>query len=167
MILLTLAFLNKNVKAPETSTTISGVFVFPVNSPSREFRYKDKTGALVATAKAEFSPFQVIIDVFDARGQKIGTIREQIFSSLFGVVNKYIIFDASNNKIAETDKFQFVATKFTITDNKRQLVATISRPAFQLMTDKWTVSVHNSDVVDSRILVVIAAFKTAEDNSDD
>jgi hypothetical protein len=43
-------------------------------------------------------------------------------------------------------------------------VATIDRPAFNWVSDKWAVSIKNRDAVDPRIIVIIGAYKTAVDN---
>lgn len=133
---------------------------------ARTFKYLDNTGALVATAKARPISWGYTIDVADAHGQPLGTIKEQVFSSLFGISNIYTVLDANDNKIAESDKFQFLDTRFTIKDNSGQVLATIYRPV-TLFCDQWSVSYVNKDAVDSRLLVMIAAFKTAEDNNND
>lgn len=136
-----------------------------VLSLGKKFVYLDKSRARVATAHARVISWGAQIDVFDANGKSLGTIKEQMFTSLLGVTNKYSVLDSAGNQIAESDKFQLLATKFTVKDNTGSVVATLSRPAFNIGGHTWSVSINNKTTVDSRVLIMIGAFKTAEDNS--
>ncbi len=119
---------------------------------------------LVATGRKQILSWGATVDVFDARAGKIGTIKEQVLKSLFKVYTTYSIQDASGNTVAESEKVQWLATKFTLRDRKGYVVARIERPWLNVLRDRWTVKISDHKAVDSRLLVMIGVFKTDVDN---
>lgn len=126
------------------------------------FTYQNSQGQKVATGSARFIAIGSTIDIYDAQGALLGTVKEKIFQS-WGISSQYEIKDAQGNVIAISDKFQLGATSFTIRDNSGKNVATIERPWINLTGDTWTVKTGSSTAVDPRIVAMIAPFKTFSD----
>lgn len=133
-------------------------------SLTREFKYTDNSGNVVATARARILSWGTEIEVSDGSGRLIGTIKEQVFNSLFKVSTTYSILDASGKEIATSEKVELLATHFTLNDKSGRLIAKIDRPWLKLFRDVWSVKISNPGAVDARLLVMIAAYKTAKDN---
>ncbi|MBI5240763.1 MAG: hypothetical protein HY926_09845 [Elusimicrobia bacterium] len=134
-------------------------------SLTRSFKYKDSQDNLVAEARARILSWGTHIDVTDNLGQPIGSIKEQVFKSLFKVYTAYSILDAGGKEIALSEKVDWIGTKLAISDKQGRLVATIERPWINFFSDHWTVKVHDPKTVDSRVMVMIAAYKTSVDNA--
>jgi len=105
------------------------------------------------------------IDIYDNKDVKIGVIEEQIFSS-WGIYSKYVIYDGSGNRVAESRKHQLMATEFVITGEDGGIVCIITRPAINFFSDTWSVS-FKDDKYDKRLFVFIPCYKTYRDNCDD
>jgi uncharacterized protein YxjI len=137
-----------------------------VFSWGRTFRYVDSEGRLVATAHAKPLSWGVNIEVFDSTGAKIGTIKEDLSWNLLRQYTVYHIHDRTGKEVAVSKKYQFLSTDINLTHptNGKQ-IANINRAMFNLFGDTWRVTVANSEGVDPRLLVMISAFKTAEDNA--
>jgi uncharacterized protein YxjI len=131
---------------------------------TREFTYDDSNGRRIATARERFFSWGAQVDVFDEAGRPIGTIKEDVLKSFFKPLTTYSILDGSGKQIATSEKVDLWATDFTLKDGSGQTVATIHRPALNFFRDVWTVSIDNQSKVDSRLLVMIAAYKTAKDH---
>ena len=132
------------------------------------FTYEDASGACLAKARQKALSWGVEIEVTDCAGRSLGEIHENVWDSAFGagIWNKYTIFGPGGApKLAESDKVQFLTTSITLTDASGQ-VARLYRPV-NLVTDTWAVGVSRRGVVDKRLLVFIAAYKTAKDNDSD
>jgi hypothetical protein len=132
---------------------------------SSTFDMKDAQGNIVATGT---EPIVKImgqrITVKDCNGNLIGTVKENVLSSLLGggIVNQFSILDKNGNEIATSDKFQLIVTKFTIRDHNNRVVAEINKQLLNL-TDHWSVDIKNPGAVDPRLLLMIAPFKTDAD----
>lgn len=129
----------------------------------RTFTYTDGTGVQIATAKARVFSWGTHIDVYDASGRLIGSIKEEILNSLFKVHTVYSILDASGNVVARSEKVEFFSTNIAMRAGGRE-IATLHRPVFNLAGDTWYVSVNDPSVVDMRVIIMIGAYKTAVDN---
>lgn len=128
------------------------------------FTYTDGSGALIATAKKAAFSWGVHVDVFDCNGTLIGSVQEKVFSYWSGYQTLYAILDANGHEIATSGKFGWFDTTFTINDPTGHAVATLNRPMTFVSGDTWTVQVSQPGVVDDRILVMTAAFKTEADD---
>ena len=113
-------------------------------------------------ARKKIFTWGVQIEVFDCLDHKIGTIKEQIFNSLFKPLTTYSILDASGWLLAESQKIQLFTTDFTLTNTSGVRVAQIHRPWFNFITDSWSVRIGNANGIDSRLLLAIPAFKSAK-----
>jgi uncharacterized protein YxjI len=129
------------------------------------FNYDDNTGARAATASVAFLSWGTQIDVSDAGGRRIGTIKEEVLYSLFKTWTTYIILDANGNQVAISEKTDFFATTFNLTGNDGHAIATIHRPAFNWFGDNWDVTIQDNSTVDPRLVLMIPAFKTSADNA--
>ena len=142
-----------------------GVITQKILSLTRSFKYKDADGNLVAEARSRILSWGSHIDVTDNLGQPIGSIKEQVFKSLFKVYTAYSILDAGGKEIALSEKVDWIGTKLAISDKQGRLVAVIERPWINFFSDHWTVKVRDPQAVDSRLMVMIAAYKTSVDNA--
>lgn len=132
-------------------------------SLTRSFVLEDNTGAKTASASVALLSWGTQIDVYDGAGNRLGTIKEEVLSSLFKTWTTYRIYDAAGNQIAESHKTEFIDTDITLNAPDGKVVASLHRGWFTWFGDHWTVDV-NDPRVDPRIPVMIAAFKTAADN---
>lgn len=128
------------------------------------FTYKDSEGNLVATAKKALLSWGTKIEVFDCKGRLIGTLQEKIFESLFKTYTNYAILDANSKEVATSEKLDWLATAITLKNPSGQVLAEMKRPMFNVFTDTWNITVSSQNTVDSRIVVVLAAFKTKADD---
>ncbi len=131
---------------------------------TRSFTFEDNTGATVATASLSVFSWGTQINIVDGSGKTIGTIKEEVFSSLVSNWNTYKILDASGKLVAYSKKSEFFATNITLENTSGKVVAELHRGAINLAGDSWTVTIKDRSAVDARILPFIAAYKTVSDN---
>lgn len=137
-------------------------------SLTRSFDYKDSQGRCVAKAKEAFFSWGTEIAVTDCAGGKLGTIKENVFKSLFKVQTTYAILDASGKSVAQSTKVDWLGTEVTLragADGKGGRVAKLTRPWLQLFRDTWDVELTDSKAADPRLIVMISVYKTAVDNA--
>lgn len=118
----------------------------------------------VARAKQKMWTWGTTIDIKDCEGNKIGTIREKIWTSWLRLMTEYEIYDGRGELIGMSEKREFFSTSFTITATNGHIAFKMFRSAFNLLSDKWQVTVVNANVIDSRLVLMIPAFKTSADN---
>ncbi|MBS1990011.1 MAG: hypothetical protein JSS83_05800 [Cyanobacteria bacterium SZAS LIN-3] len=128
------------------------------------FYYRDNTGALAATASVAILSWGTQIDVVDGQGKKLGTIKEEVFSSFLKTWTTYKILDADGKEVATSQKSEWFATNFELTANDGHVVAEVHRGMWNWTGDTWYVTIKDSVTVDPRIELMIAAFKTHADN---
>lgn len=121
-------------------------------------------GKKVASARQKIFSWGTSIEVKDCENKLIGSVKENIISSIWNFYTRYDILDAKGNIIAASKKMEFFTTNFTIYSNSNEEILKMTRPGFNIMNDIWTVSISKSDAIDARILTMIPAFKTAADN---
>ncbi len=131
---------------------------------TRTFTYKDAGGGVAAVAHEKFFSWGTQIVVEDAAGRKLGTIKENVFKSLFKVYTSYSILDASDREVAVSEKSDWITTDFRIHDKSGRLVAHMHRGWLNILSDHWDVDLADQKALDSRVVVMIAAYKTAVDN---
>jgi len=136
-------------------------------SLTKSFTYKDADGKKLARARAKFFALGSTVVVEDGEGRRIGTINEDVIKSLFKVYTHYRILDAQDNVVASSEKLEALSTVVLLRDNSGRIVAELRRGFTQnllRLTDRWDVRIYESDSVDPRLLVMIAAYKTSVDN---
>lgn len=121
-------------------------------------------GLSVAKATEQLISIGAKINVYDGSGNKIGSIEERIINS-WGVYSKYSVYDKNDRLIGTSEKHELMTTKFTINDNNGNTICTITRPYFNPLYDKWTVT-FSSSRYDKRLFVFIPCYKTYRDNED-
>ena len=134
---------------------------------SKSFYYDDAQGKRVAEARARILALGSTVDVTDGAGVKIGTIKEEILKSLFKVWTTYRILDANGNQIASSEKVELFSTEITLKAPDGRSIALLRRGFKENLlrfTDRWDVTVYEPGRIDSRMLVMITAFKTSVDN---
>lgn len=137
-------------------------------SMTRSFTYADPAGRCVAQARERLFSWGVHIDVTDCSGGKIGAIKENILKSLFKVSTTYSILDASDREVASSEKLDWIGTEMTLRKGRNGTgprIAKLSRPWLQIFSDHWDVELDDPKAADSRLVVMIAAYKTAVDNA--
>lgn len=141
-----------------------GTITEKILSLTKSFAYTDASGACVASARTRIFAWGTHVDVSDCSGRKIGAIKEQVFKSLFKIHTTYSILDAADREIAVSEKMDWISTSVTLRTPAGGAVATLRRSWLNLFSDTWTVKVSNAAAVDSRLFVMIAAYKTSVDN---
>jgi len=136
-------------------------------SLTKSFTYTDGEGKKLAHARAKFFALGSTVIVEDGEGRKIGTIKEDIIKSLLKVYTHYRILDARDNVVATSEKVEVLSTQILLRDTSGRIVAELRRGFAEnlfRLTDRWDVRIYDSESVDPRLLVMIAAFKTSVDN---
>ncbi|MBI4348282.1 MAG: hypothetical protein HY553_15685 [Elusimicrobia bacterium] len=134
---------------------------------SKAFYWDDPQGRRIANARARILALGSTVDVTDAAGHKIGTIKEEILKSLFKIWTTYKILDPQGRQLASSAKIELFSTEITLKRPDGRAVALLRRgfkENFLRLTDRWDVTVQDASAVDPRMLVMIAAFKTSVDN---
>ncbi len=131
---------------------------------TRSFTFEDKDGATVATASLSAFSWGTQINIVDGNGKTIGTIKEEVFSSLVSNWNTYKVLDASGKVVAYSKKSEFFATNITLENTSGKVVAELHRGAINWTGDSWSVTIKDRSAIDARILPFIAAYKTVSDN---
>lgn len=122
-----------------------------------------KFDKVVASADKSLFSWGAEMNVYDKEGKKIGIIKENVFSSMFKVSTSYAIYNKDGNLIGSSSKFEFWVTKIEIKDKKWNIIFTLKRGMFNMFTDDWSAEKNKEKVIDDRIVVFLAAFKTISD----
>ncbi len=131
---------------------------------TRSFTFEDKDGATVATASLSAFSWGTQINIVDGNGKTIGTIKEEVYSSLLSNWNTYKILDADGKVVAYSKKSEFFATNITLENTSGKVVAELHRGAINWAGDSWSVNITDRSAIDARLLPFIAAYKTLSDN---
>lgn len=129
----------------------------------KTFEYKDENGQTKAKGQERLLSWGTKIDVYDEKGTSIGGIQEHVFQSWWKPHTVYSIVDAQGKELAKSEKLEFFATNFKLTNEKGETVAKIHRPWLNFVRDNWTIDIVKPDEVDKRILYMIPAYKTSAD----
>lgn len=143
---------------------IMGTITEKFFSLTKSFKYVDASGSCVAEARARFFSWGTHVDVTDCQGRKVGAIKENVLKSFFKVYTTYAILDGQDREIATSEKVEWISTDVTLTSKQGRAVASLHRPWLNVFSDNWTVKVSAADACDSRLIVMIAAYKTSVDN---
>jgi uncharacterized protein YxjI len=129
---------------------------------TKSFKYYDNNGGELARATQSFLSWGVEIKVYDNNNKHIGTIKEEIFESLFSIKTIYSIYSPSGKMLATSKKLDFIGTDIEIFENGISTVV-MKRPMFNLLSDDWSVDIKSTKI-DKRILIFIPCYKTSADN---
>lgn len=133
-------------------------------SLTRAFTYVDARNNCIAKARARLLSWGTRIDVTDCSDRPVGAIKETVLKSLLKVYTQYSIFDAKGTEIATSEKVDWISTDLTIRRPDGRTIAALHRPWLNILSDNWTVKIADHAVVDPRIIVMIAVYKTSTDN---
>jgi uncharacterized protein YxjI len=133
-------------------------------SLTKAFTYVDAKDACAGKARARLLSWGTYIDVTDCSDRPIGAIKENVLKSWFKTWTTYSILDAQGREIASSEKVEWISTDLTIRRPDGRTIATLHRPWLNVLSDNWSVKIADHAAVDSRIIVLIAAYKTSVDN---
>lgn len=133
-------------------------------SLTRAFTYVDAKDDCVAKARARLLSWGTRIDVTDCSDRPVGAIKENVLKSLFKVYTQYSILDAKGTEIATSEKVDWISTDLTIRRPDGRVIAALHRPWLNILSENWTVKIADHAVVDPRMIVMIAVYKTSADN---
>jgi len=122
-----------------------------------------------------------LIHITDCKGVKLAKLKEEIFSGFTNMITKYDIVNNAGAIVGKSEKVEWIgAPEFTIKSGDGQrILAKITRPVFS-WGDQWQIQRPNmasyasgggkgnaNDALaqDPRVLVMLAAFKTAHGTS--
>lgn len=117
------------------------------------------------------------IKILDCNQNELATLQEQVFAGFSNAVSKYSIENKEGTKVGVSEKVEWIgAPEFTLKSaDENRVLAKIRRPTFS-WGDQWQIQrfhlandtqAHPSDalVQDPRVLIMLAAFKTASKES--
>lgn len=125
------------------------------------FEVLNSSGELVAKAHKEVFTLGTKIRIEDCRGTPLGGIEAEFMQNFFTLYSRYTLKNSTGATIGQSQKVKLMATSFDLS-SKNGLAVQISRPWLSL-TDQWTISIKSSDL-NPQLALLLAAFKTAEDN---
>jgi hypothetical protein len=137
------------------------------NPFKKSFDFEDQSGETVAHASKAIVSWGTEVDVTDGHGQSIGAMHKKVLSSFLGmgVTNVYEVYDSHHPTPLVSDGIKVGITTFMLREgNGGPVVAQLYKSPWSLFHDSWEVEIYQPGAVDQRILVMIAAFKTAADN---
>jgi len=132
----------------------------------KKFEYFDSTGKLDAVAQEEAMSFKNIVDVKDANGNLIGTIKEEILESLGSIMdgqNVYSILDEKGNVLGKSKSDMIIKNNIEIYDNDDNLIAKFHTPVFSLGA-RWKCELKDNNI-DKRLLIFIPAYISSKSSS--
>lgn len=130
------------------------------------FNFSDNQARPYGSTKSEVFSWGSKAHVYDAKGNEIGLIEEEILKSLFKVATEYTIRSALGKVLSVSKKMELLSTEVLLYDSSEtQVIAKLYRPAFNLVGDKWQLEVYDSSKIDLRFLLAICAHKTYVDNA--
>lgn len=132
----------------------------------RTFELMDPQGKLVATASQRAFSWGVEINVVDCQNRFIGSIKENILDSLFKVHTIYSISGVDGALIGQSTKIELLSTTVRFFNRQNHELAKLHRPFASWPTEKWQLNKdHLTEKMDDRLLVFVAAYKTAADKA--
>ncbi len=129
----------------------------------RHYILQDASNQPIASAKRKWFSVGTAVNIYDCNGQKIGAFHENILKELKSLRTHYTIEDAAGQVIAESANVNFLTTRFELRDPQGELFAVIERSVQGFFTDSWTVSRTQHPAADSRVLIMMAVYKTITD----
>jgi uncharacterized protein YxjI len=133
-------------------------------SLAKAFTYVDAQDNCVAKARARLLSWGTYIEVTDCSDRPIGAIKENVLKSFFKTWTTYSILDGQGKEIAVSEKVEWISTDLAIHRPDGRAIAELHRPWLNILSDNWTAKIHDRTAVDSRVIVMVAAYKTSVDN---
>lgn len=150
-----------DLKAGKTSY---GTLTEKFFSLTKSFTYTDASGRCIAKARTRLFSWGTHIDVTDCADRPIGAIKENVLKSWFKVWTTYSILDGQNKEVAVSEKVEWISTDLVLRRPNGAVIAQLHRPWLNVLSDNWNVKLLDHAAVDSRLIVLIAAYKTSVDN---
>ncbi len=134
------------------------------------FDLEDPFERPIATAQSRFFAWGTVADVAEPNGEKIGWIEEDVLRIIPWA--EYRVFN-KDNQLAAIARMNFWGTSFELyhPDRPEEIYASISRPFIRIFRDDWTVQIRNlsvfeQNIIDPRLLILLAVFQTDKDARD-
>lgn len=124
------------------------------------FNLKNLEGDLVAYGENKLLSFGTVTNFYDCNGDRIGKLGEEIFKSMFQVYTSYKLYDEHDYHIATSKKVEFILSTFSLynSDTDEEVVEINQR--WHPLKDNWSVHIKDDYAIDSRIALLIPAFKS-------
>ena len=133
-----------------------------------EYRVLNHEGELVAKAKQRPISWGVTVRVEDCSGRHMATIEERVFESLWKVRTTYDILNSSSERVARSDKREFVGVSMEFVAPDGGVMGRIERSVLGgMIYDVWKGHVADGSADAMIVLAVAAALKTRSDNKRD
>lgn len=126
------------------------------------FEYRTNEGNLLAIGQKAVLALATTIDIFDTGGGKMGQIKQQLFPSGLSFMTEYAIFDGRGQELAHSEKVPLLQTEITLYDKSQRRIAKLLRGEVGI-TDDWSVDINLPGIVDERLIIMIAAYKSFAD----
>lgn len=129
-----------------------------------EFVYTSATGACLAMAVLVKRPGLARLDVTDCRARPLGVIKEDYFAST-KVVTAFSLFDPGGRPSAASGKTDWISDVLELRTPSGAPALELRLRRLDFFNDRWSASVGPDGGVDSRLLVVLTAYKAETDRS--
>ena len=136
----------------------------------KSFAYTDAGKNMVAEGRERHFPMGSAVEVKDASGRQIGTVKEELVNS-FAISGKpytrYSILDANGKETAVYEKHETDATRAP-TILRDLSGRTLAEARYKvtgglfLSTKRWDVATYDPQVVDSRLLVIMLVYESTD-----
>ncbi|MBI4425409.1 MAG: hypothetical protein HY554_16890 [Elusimicrobia bacterium] len=130
---------------------------------SSELVYKDSAGKLVSKGATRLDGWGVTTQVTDSRGAAVGAIRQELGPWL---LPSYKVTGADGGALAASKRQGLFSTTFALDDAAGKTVLEIKPRlwlGFLVVPGRFDVRVVNPDALDSRLVVMMAAQRSAEE----
>lgn len=126
---------------------------------------------IIATASQRWFSWGLHLDIKDCNGIKLGQVKMQNFISNIISADSYAvytIYDNNDNAVAQSERVTVLSTKYNFyTLDNKTLVASLNRSFIGgIFNDVWDVQIHYSQLIDSKVILFMAAFKSLHDNKE-
>lgn len=134
------------------------------------YALKNAAGETQYTAAQRWFSWGLSLDIKNCTGKHVGRVKMQNF--LLNLVTSdavavYTIYDANDVAIAQSERVSILSTKYSFYSlgDDRKVLATLDRSFIGgIFNDVWSVEIKRPDLLDSNVILFMAAFKTYTDN---
>ena len=131
---------------------------------SKTFDLYNEKNEFVARAREQAFTWGVKIDVTDCEGRPLGSIQENIISSLFKTWSTYTLYNANERAVGQSKKLEYGDTSIVFFTKSDGRIAEAYRPWANFFRDHWEVRLSSEKPeFDSRIVFFVPAFKSTSD----
>lgn len=151
-----------------TTSTVRGKIKETVFSLKTEYTLQMEKKTAAVGRMSMFS-WGTEIKYYDEHDAYLGYLKEDVLKSLVSWHSTYYVYDKNDQLIAESKKSELLSTSINLYSPNGDLIAKIHRPNGFLTFgfDEWTITIQKPGVIDDRVLILIAAYKTHADNEKD